>query len=623
MRHAQGTGTAELSVQIADQNGTAYANVALTSGNKVKFSKTDPFGVERSEPGTWRSHQGYLGGGEDAGSGLVHLGAREYDPNTGRFLSPDPVLDLADPVQMNGYVYCESNPVTFSDPSGLASEGGSSEYGGPSASDEAAAKKTLGTSVADVILSIGWAALKEFVGWDSVVGCFSRGDVWACGELFLNAIPWTKAYKAFGIAKAAARIAKAINALMKAKEKARKVIELARKARELARKAAEAKKKAAALAAQLRKKAKEAATRQAKKAAQKTGNAIQKARKTAAKKVEPKPQQAKARKQSSGGGGGDSGASGASCPINNSFLPGTRVLMADGTTQPIEDVENGDKVLATDPETGETAAETVTGEIVGEGVKHLVKVTVAAGDGTTAQVTATEGHPFWVPELGDWIDATDLRTGEWLRTSAGTYVQVSAVERWTTQRARVHNLTVGELHTYYVLAGGTPLLVHNCGTGGADVDHLTDMVDDMTDVAGAGAGWRTMGALHADVPGSAQGLDVVAVGARADLTAGQWQRLPDLGAGTLAIRVPQPLKTVPKEHLWHAETKMFFEAAGILQIKPRLLVVKPADLPRMPELPLTGGSEDHIGYNGRMAIKIGCGSCSECLAPSTTPSSRR
>ncbi|MEU9435869.1 ricin-type beta-trefoil lectin domain protein [Streptomyces sp. NPDC048252] len=573
MRHAQGTGTAELSVQIADQNGTAYANVALTSGNKVKFSKTDPFGVERSEPGTWRSHQGYLGGGEDAGSGLVHLGAREYDPNTGRFLSPDPVLDLADPVQMNGYVYCESNPVTFSDPSGLASEGGSSEYGGPSASDEASAKKTLGTTVADVILSIGWAALKEFVGWDSVVGCFSRGDVWACGELFLNAIPWTKAYKAFGIAKAAARIAKAINALMKAKEKARKVIELARKARELARKAAEAKKKAAALAAQLRKKAKEAATRQAKKAAQKTGNAIQKARKTAAKKVEPKPQQAKARKQSSGGGGGDSGASGASCPINNSFLPGTRVLMADGTTKPIEDVENGDKVLATDPKTGETAAETVTGEIVGEGVKHLVEVTVATGDGTTAQVTATEGHPFWVPELGDWIDATDLRTGEWLRTSAGTYVQVSAVERWTTQRARVHNLTVGELHTYYVLAGGTPLLVHNCGTGGADVDHLTDMVDDMTDVAGAGAGWRTMGALHADVPGNPQGLDIVAVGARADLTAGQWQRLPDLGAGTLAIRVPQPLKTVPKEHLWHAETKMFFEAAGILQIKPKLLVV--------------------------------------------------
>ncbi|MFH0177127.1 DddA-like double-stranded DNA deaminase toxin [Streptomyces cacaoi] len=491
MRHAQGTGTAELSVQITDQNGTAYANVALTSGNKVKFSKTDAFGVERSEPGTWRSHQGYVSGDEDASSGLVHLGAREYDPSTGRFLSADPVLDLADPVQMNGYVYCENNPATFADPSGLASEGGSSEYGGPSASDEASAKKTLGTTVADVILSIGWAALKEFVGWDSVVGCFSRGDVWACGDLFLNAIPWTKAYKAFGIAKAAYRIAKAINALMKAKEKARKIIELARKARELARKAAEAKKKAAALAAQLRKKAKEAATRQAKKAAQKTGNAVQKAKKAAAKKSEPKPRQARAKDESSGGGG--------SCSKKeaNSFVPGTRVLMADGTTKPIEQVENGDKVLATDPETGETAVETVTAEIVGEGVKHLVKVTVAVGGEKSAEVTATEGHPFWVPELGEWVDATELTAGEWLRTSAGTYVQVTAVERWTTQRATVHNLTVSDLHTYYVLAGASPVLVHNCGNA---PDHVKQAHDEL-------AGERQTTGRIFDGDGNAIGAD--------------------------------------------------------------------------------------------------------------------
>ncbi|MFE7646386.1 ricin-type beta-trefoil lectin domain protein [Streptomyces phaeoluteigriseus] len=492
MRHAQGAGAAELSVQVTDQNGTAYVNVALASGNKVKFSKTDPFGVKRSESSTWRSHQSYVGGGDDASGGLVHLGAREYDPSTGRFLSADPVLDLADPVQMNGYVYCENNPVTFADPSGLASEGGSSEYGGPSASEEAAAKQTLNTSVSDIILSIGWAALKEFVGWDSVVGCFSRGDVWACGELFLNAIPWTKAYKAIGVAKAAYRIAKAINALMKAKEKARKVLELARKARELARKAAEAKKKKAALAAQLKKKAKEAATRQAKKAAQKTGNAVQKARKAAAKKSEPKPRQARAKEESSGGGG--------SCSKKeaNSFVPGTRVLMADGTTKPIEQVENGDKVLATDPETGETAVETVTAEIVGEGVKHLVEVTVEVGDGEkTAQVTATEGHPFWVPELGEWIDATDLRAGEWLRTSAGTYVQVTAVERWTTQSATVHNLTVSDLHTYYVLAESTPLLVHNCGN---KPDHVEQAHNEL-------AGERPTTGRIFDADGNALGAD--------------------------------------------------------------------------------------------------------------------
>jgi hypothetical protein len=151
--------------------------------------------------------------------------------------------------------------------------------------------------------------------------------------------------------------------------------------------------------------------------------------------------------------------------VGNSFTPDTKVLMADGSTKKIKDVDIGDKVLATDPETGETKAETVTAEIKGKGLKHLVKITVDIDGkkGTkTASVTATDGHPFWVPELGEWVDAVDLKAGEWLRTGAGTHVQVTSVERWTVTSATVHNLTVSDLHTYYVLAGATSVLVHNC-----------------------------------------------------------------------------------------------------------------------------------------------------------------
>ncbi|SDE44654.1 polymorphic toxin-type HINT domain-containing protein, partial [Streptomyces sp. AmelKG-A3] len=68
------------------------------------------------------------------------------------------------------------------------------------------------------------------------------------------------------------------------------------------------------------------------------------------------------------------------------------------------------------------------------------------------------GHPFWVEALDAWIDATDLQAGEWLRTSTGTYVQITAVERWTATTSAVHNLTVSDLHTYYVVAGSTPVL---------------------------------------------------------------------------------------------------------------------------------------------------------------------
>ncbi|MFD0514170.1 Hint domain-containing protein [Streptomyces aureus] len=152
----------------------------------------------------------------------------------------------------------------------------------------------------------------------------------------------------------------------------------------------------------------------------------------------------------------------------NSFTPGTRVLMADGTTKAIKDVDIGDKVLATDPVTGETKTETVTAEIKGKGLKHLVKITIDVDGqrGTkTASVTATDGHPFWVPELGKWLKATDLNVGEWLRTSAGTRVQVASIERRTAQSATVHNITVSDMHTYYVLAGAAPVLVHNCNLG--------------------------------------------------------------------------------------------------------------------------------------------------------------
>lgn len=108
-------------------------------------------------------------------------------------------------------------------------------------------------------------------------------------------------------------------------------------------------------------------------------------------------------------------------------MPPENVAPTNFTVPPekkaIEDVDIGDKVLATAPKTGKTKVETVTAEIKGKGRKHLVRVTIDV-DGkkgsNTASVTATDGHPFWVPELGEWIDATDLKAGATLRTGAGT-----------------------------------------------------------------------------------------------------------------------------------------------------------------------------------------------------------
>ncbi|MGW1606209.1 polymorphic toxin-type HINT domain-containing protein, partial [Streptomyces eurythermus] len=155
----------------------------------------------------------------------------------------------------------------------------------------------------------------------------------------------------------------------------------------------------------------------------------------------------------------------ASLASGNSFVPGTEVVMADGSRKPIEEVEEGDEVLATDPTTGRTSKEKVTGTIEGRGAKNLVSVTIDTdGDRgrATDTLTATEGHPFWVPDLKKWLKAEELRPGQWLRTGSGTRVEIEAVTAWT-QQAAVYNLTVDRAHTYYVLAGATPVLVHNCG----------------------------------------------------------------------------------------------------------------------------------------------------------------
>jgi RHS repeat-associated protein len=51
--------------------------------------------------------------------GLIHMGGRVYDPEIGRFLSPDPFVQFPASTQgFNRYAYVGNNPLSFTDPSG-------------------------------------------------------------------------------------------------------------------------------------------------------------------------------------------------------------------------------------------------------------------------------------------------------------------------------------------------------------------------------------------------------------------------------------------------------------------------------------------------------------------------
>ncbi|MCX4698497.1 RHS repeat-associated core domain-containing protein [Streptomyces sp. NBC_01373] len=415
----------KLAFLIGDHHGTSEIAVNATDLT-MQQRRSTPFGGTRgSPPGSWPGEKGFVGGTQDTTTGLTHLGAREYDPATGRFLSVDPLLNTDDPQSLNGYAYSNNNPVTLSDPAGteIGSRPNSCQYSLDNCSKEVqesvgynpvtkratASQQTVNvgkaraikqTPVIQVVKKVGWELFKDFIGWNDFKGCMG-GSVSSCATLIIGAIPWTAMFKKGAqLIKGAWKIAKAVKKWRKEQKWADDILESA-----------------------------------------------------------------------------------ASCEVKHSFLPGTKVLLADGTTKDIEDVKTGDVVLVTDPETGRTVERKAVRTITTEDDKDFTVLTVATRTGPST-ITATDTHPFWVPDLRKWVDAGDLEPGQHLRTSAGTYVQISAVAHYT-KRQRTHDLTIDEIHTYYVLVGDSPVLVHNdncgvsrgSGAGSEDPSSLPDLYD--------------------------------------------------------------------------------------------------------------------------------------------------
>ncbi|MFL3850371.1 RHS repeat-associated core domain-containing protein, partial [Streptomyces albidoflavus] len=110
-----------LQVLLADHHGSTQTSVDMTQASMpVTRRQLTPFGEDRGEaPSRWPGGRGFVGGLKDEDTGLTQLGARPYDPATGRFLSVDPMVDFTDPATINPYAYANNAPATFSDPDGL------------------------------------------------------------------------------------------------------------------------------------------------------------------------------------------------------------------------------------------------------------------------------------------------------------------------------------------------------------------------------------------------------------------------------------------------------------------------------------------------------------------------
>ncbi|WP_255283733.1 RHS repeat-associated core domain-containing protein, partial [Saccharomonospora azurea] len=103
---------------LGDHQGTSQFAVDAQSMQVTRRWQL-PFGGPRGPEVEFPGEKGFVGGTIDDSADFVTLGARQYAPELGRFLSVDPLMDPTDPQQMHGYTYSNNSPITYSDPSGL------------------------------------------------------------------------------------------------------------------------------------------------------------------------------------------------------------------------------------------------------------------------------------------------------------------------------------------------------------------------------------------------------------------------------------------------------------------------------------------------------------------------
>ncbi|ONI86988.1 hypothetical protein ALI144C_10125 [Actinosynnema sp. ALI-1.44] len=429
--------------QVTDKNGNTKATYGYTAYGEQDLKQTtgddkpDPANPDKPEKNSYRFNTAR----HDKSSNSYDMGFRDYSPGTNRFLTLDlyggAVSDLgmsADPWTSNRYTFGAGNPL-----SQVELDGHGWFDDAVSFVKEHAEVGHLILDVASNIPVVGSAAAVINGAWYA-----AEGDVANSVMSFASAVPGAAAVAtAVKLGKAAVKGAEAVQTINGAS------------------------------------KAATAAIRQEKIASKAAETGLNNAKTAPTPLPDPKGlgQRAPDSPSGAGAGGGPAanggGTSATSCLTPNSFTPGTPVLMADGTTKPIEDVRVGDLVAATDPGAGNGTleAQPVTDLITGEGTKNLVEITVdtdGEAGSATGKVVATDNHPFWVDDRGRWLDAGELKAGDWVRDQIGQRLLVVSIRGWTQQQ-RVHNLTVNGVHTFYALAGTTPLLVHNCG--GANPSH--------------------------------------------------------------------------------------------------------------------------------------------------------
>jgi RHS repeat-associated protein len=104
--------------------------VDVSTGAVAQALEYDAWGNVTSDTNPGFQPFGFAGGLYDRDLALVRFGTRDYDPETGRWTSKDPIR--FDGGQSNLYVYVDNHPVEAVDANGQGGGGAGPGTGGPS-----------------------------------------------------------------------------------------------------------------------------------------------------------------------------------------------------------------------------------------------------------------------------------------------------------------------------------------------------------------------------------------------------------------------------------------------------------------------------------------------------------
>jgi hypothetical protein len=151
--------------------------------------------------------------------------------------------------------------------------------------------------------------------------------------------------------------------------------------------------------------------------------------------------------------------------IGHCFPAGTLVLMADGSSRPIELVRLGDRIMSDNPEDDLPAAARVVDAVYEGSTDRLVTLSFDEdGDGSAdLSFRDTREHPIWTFDAG-WVDAAELTPGDRVLDAQRKSMTVTSTSQVRVTCA-TWNLNVAGDHAFFVGDGMRWVLVHNLNAG--------------------------------------------------------------------------------------------------------------------------------------------------------------